>query len=125
MTANLTFLGLVRGYHMKYLLSCCSQCRKSYGLWRPSKVGTSNLMLFKYWSSVLCVLQLSLGGTGVSQFWMVLVQSLTWPTSRGQRVVFAHLAYSMCYGSKLSYYVGKRYCRLRLHRSRENFTRLS
>ena len=128
MTASLTFLGSVMGYHVKYLSSYCSQYRKSYGSCHPSKVGTSNLILFKYWSSWLCVLQLSLGGTGGSSILgdshaVSNLANLSWST-----------CWSLCtsltvwvrnLGSKLSHYVGKRYHRLGLHRGRKNFTRLS
>jgi len=48
---NLTFLALESGYHVKYLSMCRSHSKKSWGSRRPSKVRTSNLMLFKYWSS--------------------------------------------------------------------------
>jgi len=65
--AYLTFLDSESSYHVKYLSSWSVQSMKSCGSWRPSKLGTSILMLFKYWASGLDVFlvllcQLFLGG---------------------------------------------------------------
>jgi len=55
-TANLTFLGSVRMYYVKYL-STCIQSRKSWESKHPLKVGTLSLMFLRYFSSWLCALR--------------------------------------------------------------------
>jgi len=53
--AYLTFLHSVSSYHVIYLSSWSVQSMKSCESWRPSKLGTSILMLFRYWASGLDV----------------------------------------------------------------------
>ena len=83
--ANITFLGSVRSYHVKYL-SCCIQSRKSWSK-HPSMVGTLNLMFLRYFSSWLYALRwvfhsafgcnrvfLVLGGSCAISKWLVSLQ---------------------------------------------------
>ena len=58
--AYLTFLDSESSYHVKYLSSWSVQFMKSCGSWRPSKLGTSILMFFRYWASGLDVFSMLL-----------------------------------------------------------------
>ena len=59
-TTYLTFLDSINSYHMKYLFSWSVKSMKNCGSWRPSKLWTSILMLFRYWASGLDVLSVLL-----------------------------------------------------------------
>jgi len=74
--AYLTFLDSVSSYHVKYLSSWSVQSMKSYGSRRPSKLGTSILMLFRYWVSGLDRLSVLLRRLFLGRVWPPVASTL-------------------------------------------------